>query len=96
VSHIVTWQYGSVTGTVTTGLGVSTNTWAVPAASIATVCAQNPSGTIVAGTATIQTYFGNTQTESTLLGSSTINIQLNIPNSSDTQPVSTSTITFSR
>lgn len=96
VQHKITWQYGSVTGTTTTAQGVQTSSWAVPSASIGTVCSANPSGTVVTGTAVIETYLGSDQTASNLIGSTSIDTRLNIPEDSNTRPVSTSNIVISK
>lgn len=96
VSHKITWQYGSVSGTTTTEQGERESLWSVPAASFGTVCSANPSGTIVTGTATIETYFGSEQTQSTYIGSTSIDIRLNIPENGDTKPFSTSSVSIAK
>lgn len=94
VTHAVTWQYGSLSGSTFTSLvtsgaqtyGAATRSpgWAVPAASLATLYAANGSRTTIPGRITVQTYL-----EGNSLGSTTVEALLTIPNDNTTRPTLT-------
>jgi len=91
VTHVVTWQYGSLSGSTFTSLvtsgaqtyGAATRSpaWAVPAASLATLYAANGSRTTIPGRITVETFL-----EGNSLGSTTVEALLTIPNDNTTKP----------
>ncbi|MBR2799805.1 MAG: hypothetical protein IKE04_02795 [Oscillospiraceae bacterium] len=92
VTHEVTWQYGSVSGSTFTSLvssgaqafGASTRSpaWAVPSASLSSLYSANPDRTTIPGRVTVKTL----TSDGTNVGSVTVSCELTIPNSDATKP----------
>ena len=91
VCHVVTWQYGSVSGSAFTsqvssgaqtfGAATRSPAWAVPSASLSALYSANPGRTTIPGRITVETF-----SEATSLGSVTVESELTIPNDNSTKP----------